>query len=60
MYIYDFGPYYIFDGPLGSSDNLEDAIEQAKVMFENHKGPYVVCVCNKNYEVEFYLEKKEK
>ena len=59
MYIYDFMPYYSFDGPMYGSDNLEDVIEHAKAVFEAHKGPYVVCVCNKYHEVVFYLEKEE-
>ena len=59
MTIYDFMPYYRFDYPKASGDNLEELIELAKAVFENHKGPYVVCVCNKQHEVVFYLEKEE-
>ncbi len=55
--IYDFTDKYRFGYPIMNGDNLEKMIEYAKAEFEAHKGPYMVCVCNKQGVVVFYLEK---
>lgn len=57
MTIYDFKDTYCFNSPIMNGDNLEKMIEYAKVEFEAHKGPYMVCICNKQGEVVFCLEK---